>query len=391
MLERPFWKQAIEAAWERRRVVWLRGVRRVGKTTLAQSLERVRYFDCELPGVRRRIESPESFLRHNRGARIVLDEVHRLPNPSEVLKIAADHFPETRVLATGSSMLGASARFRDTLAGRKADVFLTPMVVRDLAAFGRPDLEHRMLRGGLPPFFLARTIPEPDFQEWMDAYWAKDILELFRLERRAAFQRLFELVLVRSGGIFDGSRFARDCGVSRTTISNYLSALEATSVAHVVRPYAEGGTAEIVAAPRVFGFDTGFVCYHRGWSDLRPDDTGILIEHLFLNEVHAHAAPFTVHYWRDKAQHEVDFVLLRRGGDPIAVECKGSERSFDARGLAAFRRRYPAGDNWLVVPEGGETWVTTVRGLRVEVVPLSEVERKLLGASRRGRAASAGR
>src|SRR5512134_1300800 len=167
MLERPFWKQAIEAAWERRRVVWLRGVRRVGKTTLAQSLERVRYFDCELPGVRRRIESPESFLRHNRGARIVLDEVHRLPNPSEVLKIAADHFPETRVLATGSSMLGASARFRDTLAGRKADVFLTPMVVRDLAAFGRPDLEHRMLRGGLPPFFLARTIPEPDFQEWM--------------------------------------------------------------------------------------------------------------------------------------------------------------------------------------------------------------------------------
>jgi predicted AAA+ superfamily ATPase len=391
MLERPFWKQAIEAAWERRNVVWLRGVRRVGKTTLAQSLERVRYFDCELPGVRRRIESPESFLRHNRGARIVLDELHRLPNPSEVLKIAADHFPQTRVLATGSSMLGASARFRDTLAGRKADVFLAPMVLRDLAAFGRPDLEHRMLRGGLPPFFLARTIPEPDFQEWMDAYWAKDILELFRLERRSAFQRLFELVLVRSGGIFDASRFARDCGVSRTTIANYLSALEATSVAHVVRPYAQGGTAEIVAAPRVFGFDTGFVCYHRGWSDLRPDDKGGLIEHLFLSEVHAHGAPFAVHYWRDKAQHEVDFVLLRRGGDPIAVACKGSERSFDARGLAAFRRRYPAGDNWLVVPEGDETWVTTVRGLDVEVVPLREVERKLHSASRRGRPASTGR
>jgi predicted AAA+ superfamily ATPase len=386
MPERPFWKQAIEDAWTRKPVVWLRGVRRVGKTTLAQSLPRTRYFDCELPGVRRRIENPESFLRHCRGARIVLDEVHRLPNPSEILKIAADHFPETRVLATGSSTLGASARFRDTLAGRKADVYLTPMIARDLASFGRPDLEHRMLRGGLPLFFLAPAVPERDFQEWMDAYWAKDILELFRLERRAAFQRLFELVLVRSGGIFDASRFARDCGVSRTTIANYLSVLEATSVAHVVRPYSEGGSAELVAAPRVYGFDTGFVCYYRGWGELRPDDAGSLLEHLFLNEAHAHGPSHAVHYWRDKAHHEVDFVLLRRGGDPIAVECKASERSFDASGLAAFRRRYPAGANWLVVPDGDGTWTTTVRDLDVEVIPLAEVERALLLASRRRRA-----
>ena len=143
-------------------------------------------------------------------------------------------------------------------------MFLTPLILRDLIAFGRPDLDHRMLRGGLPPFFMAPTLPEKDFQEWMDAYWAKDIMELFRLEKRAAFQRLFELMLMQSGGIFDASRFAREGGVSRTTIANYLAVLEGTSVAHVVRPYSTGGSAEIVAAPRVFGFDTGFVCYHRG-------------------------------------------------------------------------------------------------------------------------------
>jgi predicted AAA+ superfamily ATPase len=259
MERRRFWMDGIEEAWKRRSIVWLRGVRRVGKTTLAKSIDRVRYFDCELPSVRRRIESVESFLRHNHKARIVLDEIHRLPNPSEILKIAADHFPTTLVLATGSSTLGASSRFRDTLSGRKTDIFLSPMTVIDLEAFDRPDLRHRMLRGGLPPFFLADALPEADFQEWMDAYWAKDILELFRLEKRAAFQQLFELVLIRSGGIFDATRFARDCGVSRTTIANYLATLEATAVAHVVRPYSAGGSAEIVAAPRVFGFDTGFV------------------------------------------------------------------------------------------------------------------------------------
>lgn len=256
------------------------------------------------------------------------------------------------------------------------------MVVRDILAFGRTDLEHRMLRGGLPPFFLAESLPERDFQEWMDAYWAKDVLELFRLERRSAFQRLVELILVRSGGIFDASRFARDCGLSRTTVSNYLAVLEATAVAHVVRPYSEGGSAEIVAAPRVFGFDTGFVCYYRGWGELRPDDTGVLLEHLFLNEVHAHGASVDVHYWRDKAQHEVDFVLVRPGRDPIAVECKGSERSFDAKGLASFRRRYPRGANWLVVPEGDGAWTTSIGAMDVEVIPLGEVAQALGAVSR---------
>ena len=64
------------------------------------------------------------------------------------------------------------------------------------------------------------------------------------------------------------------------------------------------------------------------------------------------------------------------------MECKASERSFDPRGLAAFRRRYPAGPNWLVVPEGQGTWPTTFRGLEVEVVPLGEVAPALAAASR---------
>ena len=69
--------------------------------------------------VRRMIDDPEEFLQDNRGRRIVLDEIHRLERPSEILKIAADHFPDTRILATGSSTLGASAKFRDPRPGVK--------------------------------------------------------------------------------------------------------------------------------------------------------------------------------------------------------------------------------------------------------------------------------
>ncbi len=119
MVTRTFWRRRIEDAWRRRSVVWLMGVRRAGKTVLGQSLPDIRYYDCELPRVRRLLEDPESFLGDHRGRRLVLDEIHRLPNPAEILKLAADHFPDVKILATGSSTLGASARFRDTLAGRK--------------------------------------------------------------------------------------------------------------------------------------------------------------------------------------------------------------------------------------------------------------------------------
>ena len=110
MVKREYWAERIERQWRRRSILWLRGVRRVGKTSLARSLANVEYFDCELPRVRRALEDPESFLKDFLGRRLVLDEIHRLPNPSELLKIADDHFPATRVLATGSSTLGASSR-----------------------------------------------------------------------------------------------------------------------------------------------------------------------------------------------------------------------------------------------------------------------------------------
>src|ERR1019366_4590646 len=253
MIQRRFWQHLLEQAWRERSVIWLSGVRRVGKTCLCQSLPHVEYLDCELPRVRRMMEEPEGFLDGFGNQSIVLDEIHRLQNPSELLKIAADHYPGLRVIATGSSTLGASRKFRDTLAGRKRDIWLAPMCLADLKDADRPDLHHRLLRGGLPPFFLADQLPERDFQEWMDAYWAKDIQELFRLENRSSFQKFVELVLAQSGGIFEATRFSRPCEVSRTTISTYLKVLEATFVAHVIRPFSTHRATEIVSAPKVYG------------------------------------------------------------------------------------------------------------------------------------------
>ena len=175
MIKRKLWNTKIEEFCDEKSVRWLSGVRRAGKTVLSQSLSRIEYFDCELPRIRRMMDDPEAFLNDQNGKRIVLDEIHRLKEPSQLLKIAADHYPKIKILAIGSSVLGATKKFKDTLTGRKRELWLTPMMTQDLEDFKNNNLKHRFRFGGLPPYFLAKEFPVRDFQEFMDAYWSKDI------------------------------------------------------------------------------------------------------------------------------------------------------------------------------------------------------------------------
>lgn len=387
MVLRTSWLERIERAWKLRPIVWLRGIRRAGKTVLCQSLPDCLYYDCELPSVRRLLEQPEAFLAERRGRRMVLDEIHRLPNPSEFLKIAADHFPRTRVLATGSSTLGSSAKFRDTLAGRKVEVWLTPMNTRDLADFRSKDLKRRLFHGGLPGHFLARRIPASEFQEWMDSYWARDIQELFRLERRYSFQRFAELLFIQSGGLFEATRFAGPCEVSRPTITSYLKTLADTSVVNIIRPFNSHRAKEIIAVPKVYAFDTGFVCFHRGWERLRHDDLGTLWEHYVLNEIHSCLPERSVFYWRDKQKHEIDFILPGRGAaPPVAVECKWSADRFDPGNLLIFRRLYPKGASFVVANDVKESFTRSYRGVAVRFVSLEGFIEAVPRPMRRGAA-----
>ena len=379
MIKREFWLNRVEKSWKKRSIIWLSGVRRVGKTFLCRSLDHIEYFDCELPRVRQLLEDPEAYLRKVEGKRVILDEIHRLENPSELLKIAADHYPNVKVIATGSSTLEASKKFRDSLTGRKANIHLTPMLFHEIGEFDGMDLEHRLLYGGLPPFFLEEQLPEKEFQEWLTSYWAKDIQELFQLEKRFSFIKFTELVLAQSGSMFEASRFAAPCEVSRTTIANYLSVLEATYVAHIVRPFSTHAPTEIVSAPKVYGFDTGFVCHCRGWLHLRREDLGYLWEHIVLNELVGKGGDVSINYWRDKQGHEIDFILSLRKTEPTAIECKWASSHFDPNNLKIFRRRYPTGKNYVVATDIDRDYEKQFGEMLVTFVSLESLTQHLFG------------
>ncbi len=376
MIQRDFWINKIEEAWERRSIVWLGGVRRVGKTSLCKSLDNVEYYNCESSRVEELVANPEEFYRDKQGKRIVLDEVQVLKDPSRLLKIGADEFPTTKIIATGSSTLGISKKFSDTLTGRKTDLHLTPILYQERQLFGNDSIDHRFLFGGLPPFFLNTEAypPQGDFAEWLSSYFARDIQELYSIENRAAFLKFMRLVLAESGGIFEATRFANMCDVSRPTIGKYVDAAEQTLTARLISPFSSHASYEITRAPKIYCFDTGFLCFAKGWNILRSVDYDVLWEHLVLNDLIGRLQHFPIKYWRDKSGHEIDFIIGDYGtSEPVVIECKWNSAHFEAKNIQAFRKRYPHGKNFVVARTIGESFTRKFDTLDITFVSLEEL------------------
>ncbi len=369
MFSREIWTKRIETSFQQAPICWLSGVRRAGKTTLCQDLPGTQFFNCDLPEVAQILAEPVRFFRAVNAGTVVLDEVHQLSDPARVLKIAADEFPNLRVVATGSSTLAATEKFSDSLTGRKRVVHLVPVLVDELPTFGIRSLDQRMLHGGLPQALLAAPLDRSFYSEWLDSYFARDVRELFRVEKRAGFLALLEALLRQSGGILEIQSMSRVSGLSRPTVMTYLDVLEVTHVLTRIRPWS-GGTndRELVQAPKAFAFDTGFVCHARGIRDIRADDRGVLLEHLVLETMQSLSHLPRVHYWRDKAKREVDFILPFDRDRVDAVEAKWTADAFEARNLKAFRATHPKGRNWLVTGQTLPTFTQQIGGLDVTCV-----------------------
>jgi len=353
MIKRPLWLQRIERAWSNRSIVWLSGVRRVGKTTLAQMIPDAVYLNCDKPSVLRMLEDPELFLDGlTPGCTLILDEVHRLDDPSRLLKIAADEYAHLKVLATGSSTLSATRKFRDSLTGRKHAIHLCPVLWEEcIDPFGVHSLDHRLLQGGLPDALLSDGSKElAFFGEWIDSFYARDIQELFGIRNRQGFLALFRLLLRQSGGQLDYSKLASMSELSRPTVKAHVEAMQVAHAMYLLRPFHGGGQREIVSRPKCYAFDTGFVTYEKGWDTIRDDDRGLLWEHLILDSLRFHFSDDDIYYWQDKSRREVDFVVRRNRNRIDAIECKINPDKLEPEAIQVFRSLYPEGENYIVSP-----------------------------------------
>ncbi|MEI7881582.1 MAG: ATP-binding protein [bacterium] len=378
---RPYWCDRIHRLWNERNIVWLSGVRRTGKTSLCRQIPEGILFNCDLPSVKRRCVDPEFFLAQQPvGATLILDEIHRLDDPSQLLKIAADTRPDLRILATGSSTLAATRKFKDSLTDRKRSIHFPPVLWREcLNEFDVPDLGRRLLHGGFPRLLLADK-PDPEFfADWMDSFYARDIQELFGVRNRTGFLKVLALSCMRNGGQLDITDLAKESGMTRPTVMSHLDAMEIAHAIIRIPPFHGGGHREVIAQPRIYAVDTGLVAHIRGWESIRDSDRGLLWENLVLDELRTEISLSAIHYWRDKSQREIDFVIERSGGRVDAIEAKISPDAFEINGLRAFRTLYPEGDNLVVCPFVKEPYVIKKGLFEIHVRGTMDVSEQVIG------------
>ncbi|HDO26740.1 MAG TPA: ATP-binding protein [Bacteroidetes bacterium] len=373
MIPRPFWIDKLNKAWTLRSIVWLSGVRRSGKTTLSKMIPGAYYYNCDLPSVQRQLEDPEFFYNNlATSSTIIFDEIHQIDNPDNVLKIGADEFPHLKILATGSSTLSATKKFRDALTGRKLNLFFPPVLWNECVEdFKINEIDKRLLFGGLPEFLLSDNMNHNLYSEWIDSYYARDIQELFNVRNRNGFLKLLHVLFLQSSGQMEITGLAKTSGLSRPTVISHLEALQVAHAINVVLPFFGGGKKEITKRPKVYAFDTGFVTFVNGWNEIRDNERGFLWEHLVLDMLKVRYGE--VFYWQNKNKNEIDFVVRGIDNSVHTFECKINPEKFDPKVLLKFREFYPDGKNYCFAPHIKKPYKSRFGSLEVEFISTAKI------------------
>jgi uncharacterized protein len=355
------------------------GPRQVGKTTLVQQVVAAtrmpaRFASADEPMLRGRdwIEQQweaarlESGDAGKRGNVLVLDEIQKIPDWSEIVKRLWDEDTRTsiplKVVLLGSAPLLISRGLTESLAGRFELLHLPHWSYSEMrAAFGW-SLEQYIFHGGYPGSApLVR-----DYRRWaryvldslIETTISRDVLLLSRVDKPALLRRLFELGCKYSGQILSYTKMLgqlQDAG-NATTLAHYLELLAGAGMVGGLQKFAGEAVRQRGSSPKLQVFNTALMSAQSGYAlaeaQADPEYWGRLVESAVGSHLAnaAAAGACELFYWRDRGM-EVDFIV-RAGRVLTAIEVK-SGRAQDARsGLAAFADAFKPQRKLLVGGDG---------------------------------------
>jgi hypothetical protein len=345
-------------------VVSITGPRQSGKTTLSKvAFGRHEYTSLEDPDERDfALADPKGFLRRFQGG-VILDEIQRAPALLSYIQGIVDQEDRPgRFVLTGSRQLQLDEKVSQTLAGRTAIVTLLPFSLYELLAESSPDplMIDTLPRKKKPPSFSLETLlyqgfyprihdKRLDAHDWLSSYYRtyveRDVRDVANIGNLETFQRFVRLCAGRSGQLLNLSSLGADCGISHTTVRQWLSVLQAGFIIHLLQPHHSNFSKRLVKSPKLYFLDTGLLCYLLRIQ--KPIDItahalkGAIFETFVIAElykafVHRGETP-PLYFWRDQTGHEVD-VIVDTGKTLIPMEIKSAETVTDSsfQGLRYF-------------------------------------------------------
>ncbi len=331
-------KKYIQKAAEKYPVLAILGPRQSGKTTLArQAFPNHKYISFEdVVGIQEYVKrDPKGFLEeHANQHGLILDEFQHVPLILSYIQLAADseNKPGYFVL-TGSQNFLMNQAISQTLAGRVALFNLLPLSVQELKeASLLPESVELAIHRGFYPRICAQGFDPSWYNNYIRTYLERDVRMLKNISDLSLFQTFIGLCAGRVGQLLNVASLANDCGITQVTANSWLTLLQASYLIFLVQPHYKNFSKRLIKSPKLYFYDTGIVCALLGIESAegvyKHYLRGGLMESFVLSEIlkyyyNRDRVPH-IYFWRDKTEHEVDFVL-EHGAALVPVEVKAGK------------------------------------------------------------------
>lgn len=342
-------------------VVFIRGARQTGKSTLVQKIAHDHYAAHYVSldnaaALSSALSDPAGFLS-GFAKPVIIDEVQRSPELLLAIKEDVDrNRTPGRYLLTGSANVLALPRVADALTGRVEILTLWPLSQGEIAgkketflnaAFSpgfeqkyRPpvntaqELSSALVAGGYPEP-LQRSDSERR-AAWFDSYVMtlidRDMKDLSHLHDVSSVPRLLRLLAARAGTLFNQSELSRSTGIANSTLSRYILMLETLFLVHMRPAWSVNIGKRVVKSPKIFFIDTGLACHLTAINHSRLADdrgaAGSLLENFVVSELLKQASwsllPVDLYHFRSQTGQEVDIIIEDNAGRIVGIEVKCS-------------------------------------------------------------------
>lgn len=355
----------IEKYVEKKQVVLIWGLRRAGKTTILfqiiQNLlgsikpRNILYFSFDEIAfdLKEVLESYQKFILNRTfeetGEKmyVFLDEIQKVKDWENKLKIYYDLYPNIKFFISGSASVRLRKRSRESLAGRILDFLLKPLSFEEFLEMNGRDLKkikenpELWKRDILPLFYryikygMFPELVNEDDEDFARKYILnnviervvyKDLPEEFGLKDVELLKKLIYIAGKNPGMIVNYKEISKDLGKDQRTIANYFEYLEFGLLVKFVFNYRGSPIASLRKLKKVY-LSTPNIAFA-----FNPDMERVLpfmLENLISSETDANF------FYRNG--FEIDFVLT--DNDKLtAIEVKKTEK--DVKQVRKFIEKY---------------------------------------------------
>ena len=370
-------------------VITITGPRQAGKTTLAQlQFPDYKYVNLEDPDVRLLAERDSKEFLEQYPAPVIIDEVQRVPKLLSYIQVIVDRDKKKKgqFILTGSQQPNLRAEVSQSLAGRTAILQLLPLSIQELSEAGiKMDRDEYLFKGFMPELYDSDIEPELLYRNYYMTYVERDARQLINLRNSLNFELFIKLLAGRVGQLINLSSLSNDVGVSVSTLSEWLSVLEASHIVFRLPCYFQNFGKRLVKAPKLYFTEVGLATYLLGIKDVSQVARDPLFGGLFENMVVLEALKARynagkeseLYFFRDSKGMEID-LLLNENRELLPMEIKAA-RSYNPdfiEAITKFRSLVPSSKPGAVIYSGDLT--PTIKETRfVNFVDTSEVITKL--------------